>query len=80
MHVLHAHHEPQSLNGDLTRQAVTTLTGSGHTVHVSDLYAMGFNPVTDASDYTTGEEVAPDIASEQQKIRAADLLILQYLT
>jgi len=96
--IVHAHREPQSLNGDLTRQAVTTLTGSGHTVHVNDLYAIGFDPVANTSDYTTCEDpahlrtdseqtwahrhdaVAPDIAAEQHKLAAADLLILQYPT
>lgn len=37
--IVHAHPEPQSFNGALTHQAVTILTGSGHTVEVSDLYA-----------------------------------------
>lgn len=98
MHVLivHAHPEPQSFNGALTRRAVTTLTDSGHTVEVNDLYAIGFNPVADAGDYITREDpaylridreqtwahrhdaVAPDIVAEQQKLAAADLLILQY--
>lgn len=60
MHVLviHAHPEPQSFNGALTRQAVKTLTDSGHTVQVSDLYAIGFNPIADANDYLTREDPA----------------------
>jgi NAD(P)H dehydrogenase (quinone) len=58
MHVLivHAHPEPQSFNGALTRQACATLTGLGHTVEVSDLYAMKFKAVADADDYAVRED------------------------
>ncbi len=60
MHVLvvHAHPEPASFNGALTRQAVDTLTATGHEVEVSDLYAMRFKPVADADDYATREDPA----------------------
>jgi NAD(P)H dehydrogenase (quinone) len=53
MHILvvHAHPEPQSFNGALTRQAIATLTDVGHSVEVSDLYAMKFKAVADADDY-----------------------------
>jgi NAD(P)H dehydrogenase (quinone) len=58
MHVLivHAHPEPQSFNGALTRHAVPTLTAAGHTVDVSDLYAMKFKAVADADDYIERED------------------------
>lgn len=60
MHVLivHAHPEPASFNGALTGQAVATLTEAGHTVEVSDLYAMRFKAVADADDYATREDPA----------------------
>jgi NAD(P)H dehydrogenase (quinone) len=52
MHVLlvYAHPEPQSLNGSLKDFAVQHLLAAGHEVQVSDLYAMRWNPVVDASD------------------------------
>jgi len=40
--IVHAHPEPQSFNGALTRVAAETLASSGHEVVISDLYAMGF--------------------------------------
>ncbi|WP_170182069.1 NAD(P)H-dependent oxidoreductase [Phreatobacter stygius] len=54
MHVLivHAHPEPASFNGALTRRAVEALTGAGHTVTVSDLHAEGFDPVAGRHDFT----------------------------
>ncbi len=91
---VHAHPEPRSFNGALTRQAVETLTAVGHTVEVSDLYAMKFKAVAD--DYTEREDpaylridreqthahrvdaVAADVRAEQEKLARADLLIFQY--
>ena len=51
--VVHAHHEPTSFNGALTREAVASLGAAGHEVVVSDLYAMGFDPVSDRRNFRT---------------------------
>lgn len=51
--IVHAHHEPQSFNGALTRLAQQVLTEAGHEVQVSDLYAMKFDPVSDRRNFTT---------------------------
>ena len=51
--IVHAHHEPTSFNGALTRHAVEVLTAAGHETVVSDLYAMGFDPVSDRRNFTT---------------------------
>lgn len=95
--IVYAHPEPTSFNGAMRDLAVETLTAEGHSVTVSDLYAMGWNPVTGPSDFTgapsdpsrlsiareqthameTGT-IATDIAAEQAKLAAADLLILQF--
>ncbi len=95
--IVYAHPEPASFNGAMKDAAVETLSGLGHSVTVSDLYAMGFNPVTGPGDFT-GERanpdvrsiameqtkavetgtLAPDIVAEQEKLRRADLLILQF--
>lgn len=91
-----AHPDRRSFNGALAEVAVETLEAAGHTVTVSDLYAMGFKAVADAADFTDRADgdrfaldreqahaqstgaVAPDIAAEQEKVRAADLVILQF--
>ncbi|WP_030220878.1 NAD(P)H-dependent oxidoreductase [Streptomyces bikiniensis] len=49
--IVHAHPEPQSLNGSLKDLAVSTLSDAGHEVRVSDLYAMNWKAVVDAADY-----------------------------
>jgi len=42
--IVHAHPEPQSFTAALKSTAKQTLEKLGHTVEVSDLYAMQFNP------------------------------------
>jgi NAD(P)H dehydrogenase (quinone) len=51
--IVHAHPEPKSFNGAMTRTAREALTAAGHEVVVSDLYAMGFNPVSDRRNFVT---------------------------
>lgn len=64
MHVLlvYAHPEPKSFNGAMRDLAVETLRGAGHTVEVSDLYAMRFDAVVGADDFT-GDRVDADVLS-----------------
>lgn len=50
--IVYAHHEPGSFNAALLARSVETLRGLGHEVQVSDLHAMGFNPVASAADFT----------------------------
>lgn len=49
--IVHAHPEPNSFNGAMTRRAEQALAAAGHRVVVSDLYAMGFNPVSDRRNF-----------------------------
>lgn len=48
-----AHAEPASFNGAMLRAGVAALTAGGHEVVVSDLYAMGFDPVSDRRNFVT---------------------------
>ncbi len=50
--IVHAHNEPTSFNGAMTRTAVAALEEAGHEVVVSDLYAMRFDPVSDRRNFT----------------------------
>lgn len=52
--IVYAHPEPKSLNGALKDFAVQRLEAAGHTVQVSDLYAMQWKAALDASDSTVG--------------------------
>ena len=94
--IVYAHPEPHSLNGSLKDFAVARLQAAGHSVQVSDLYAMQFKAVVDATDsldhpagtpfnpsaassqaFRDGRQSA-DIALEQEKLRWADAVILQF--
>jgi NAD(P)H dehydrogenase (quinone) len=48
--IVFAHPEPASLNGQLKDFAVARLQEAGHTVQVSDLYAMRWKAALDADD------------------------------
>jgi len=53
--IVHAHPEPQSFTAALRDQAIATFEGLGHEVQVSDLYAMHWNPVASAADFSSRE-------------------------
>jgi NAD(P)H dehydrogenase (quinone) len=48
--IVHAHPEPKSFCAAMRDVAVATF-GAEHSVTVSDLYAMGFNPVSSGADF-----------------------------
>ncbi|HWW72445.1 MAG TPA: NAD(P)H-dependent oxidoreductase, partial [Duganella sp.] len=52
--LVYAHPEPLSLNGSIKNFAVERLEAAGHTVRVSDLYAMKWKPALDADDSLDG--------------------------
>jgi NAD(P)H dehydrogenase (quinone) len=56
--IIHAHPEPQSFTTSMMKMAVEEMTRAGHEVVVSDLYAMGWNPVASADDF--GSRKSPD--------------------
>ena len=49
--IVYAHSQETSFNGALLETCLTTLKAEGHDVQLSDLYAMGFNPVASAEDF-----------------------------
>lgn len=49
--LVHAHPEPRSFCAALKDRAVATLRADGHRVEISDLYAMGFDPLAKAADF-----------------------------
>ena len=67
--VVFAHHEPNSFNGALLRTAVEHLESQGHEVKTSDLYAMGFDPVSDRRNFK--ETAQADYLKQQIEERHA---------
>lgn len=51
--IVHAHPEPKSFTVALRDQASATPEAQGDAVQVSDLYAMNWNPVASAADFST---------------------------
>ena len=68
--IVHAHHEPRSFNGAMTREATAALSAAGHQVVVSDLYAMGFNPVSDRRNFLTVKD-ADRLRQQAEEAHAA---------
>lgn len=58
-----AHPERHSFSGAMTDVAVETLRGLGHQVVVSDLYRMGFDPVSDRRNFAGVKN--PDFFKQQ---------------
>ena len=61
--IVYAHPEPKSFNSALFRVAQDVFREGGHEVQVSDLYAMGFNPVVSRKNYTSVKD--PDYFKPQ---------------
>jgi NAD(P)H dehydrogenase (quinone) len=61
--VVLAHPERRSFNGAMADTAVETLRELGHKVAFSDLYRMGFDPVSDRSNFTSIKN--PDFFKQQ---------------
>ena len=61
--IVHAHPEAKSFSGAMTRAAVRALAAAGHDVEVSDLYHIGFNPVSDRRNFVTSAN--PDYYRQQ---------------
>ncbi len=98
MHILiiFAHPEPRSLSTSLRGIAVRQLEQDGHSVEISDLYAMNWKSNIDRLDFPSFDPKAPlmvptasseafqsgtltaDIVAEQEKLRRADAVILQF--
>lgn len=50
--IVYAHAEPDSFNSAALHVAISALEDAGHAVEVSDLYAMGFDPVSGRHNFT----------------------------
>jgi NAD(P)H dehydrogenase (quinone) len=65
--LVYAHPEPTSLNGSLKNFAAQRLRSAGHTVEVSDLYAMGWKAVVDRADFLDRDPREPFHPEESSK-------------
>ncbi|MFN7888335.1 MAG: NAD(P)H-dependent oxidoreductase, partial [Betaproteobacteria bacterium] len=56
--IVFAHPERASFNGAMADVACDTLRAAGHTVELSDLYRMRFDPVHDRRNFSTVADAA----------------------
>lgn len=71
--IVFAHPERDSFNGFLLDQALSALTAAGHEVVVSDLYRLGFDPVSGRGNFV--HDTAPgrlDLQTEEARASAED--------
>ena len=83
VHLVQCHPLPDSLNAHLGESAAQMLTASGHEVDRLDLYAHGFSPVMTAAErqaYYGTPVTPPDIAPLQERLAAAEHLVLVFPT
>ncbi|WP_280817096.1 NAD(P)H-dependent oxidoreductase [Variovorax sp. TBS-050B] len=64
-----AHPEPASLNGAMHRFMRARLEANGHSVQVSDLYAMRWKPALDADDFPARDPAAR-FSPERESLKA----------
>lgn len=78
--IVYASPNPQSFCKEITEKLVETLQEMKRQVVVSDLYAKGFNPVLDPSDFTfmNRGDYAADVKDEQELIREASVVFFIY--
>lgn len=73
--IIYAHPNPESFNAAMRETAIGALSRSGHSILLSDLYTMHFNPVLGKSELQGQlQHIQPEIA----KVRRADMLLFQF--
>jgi NAD(P)H dehydrogenase (quinone) len=70
--IVFAHPEPGSFNGALFDKAVKTLSEAGHRVVTTDLYRMGFNPVSDRRNFISVKD-ADFLKLQMEEIYATEV-------
>jgi NAD(P)H dehydrogenase (quinone) len=70
--LIYAHPEPRSLNGSIRDFMVDRFVRTGHTVEVSDLYAMRWKASLDADDFPSRDAMQPFSPSADSKLAFAE--------
>ena len=71
-----AHSDPASLNHAIARQARQKLELNGHRVIFHDLYAEGFDPRLDHTEYSRGAVIPPGIDRHCWDVAEADGIVV----
>jgi NAD(P)H dehydrogenase (quinone) len=78
--IVYAHPNPKSFNHAILERVEGILRAAGNGCDVRDLYALGFNPVLEASGLSLshGAKAPSDVEREQRAIGAADAVVFIY--
>ena len=78
--LIYAHPNPSSFNHAIVEVIIAEFRKAGKELPLRDLYAMHFNPVLAAADFSAIQNgaVCDDVRAEQELIRATDILIVVY--
>jgi putative NADPH-quinone reductase len=81
--VVYCHPCPESFNAAIRDKVLLALRDTGHQVHLTDLYAEGFDPVMSADErrgYHTPVENERPVADHLERLRWAEGLVIVYPT
>ena len=80
--VVSCHPDPDSFCAALTARVEQALTGAGHELRVTDLYAEGFDPLFSAAEHAAHLEPGahPDVGGHVADLQWCDQLVLVYPT
>ena len=84
VHIVYAHPTHDGFTGQVLDAFVAGLDEAGHRHTISDLYAMGFDPVLSAEEYrresarAADRPVPDEVVAEQAKLDAADAWVFIY--
>lgn len=82
--VVYCHPSENSFTFQVKEAFVKGIIEAGHSCEVSDLYAMGFQPVFSEQEYKReafyreADQVQADVLAEQAKLDAADVIVFIY--
>ncbi len=78
--IVYAHPNPKSFCAGIKERVESTIKSKGDEAVVRDLYAMNFNPVLSGADLLSFKNggLAEDIKTEQDNIKAADIIVFIY--
>lgn len=69
--VVHAHHEPKSFSSAMAQRARAAFEAAGHRVDFMDLYAEGFDPVSDRRNFASVKD-ASYLKQQQEELHATE--------
>ncbi len=82
--IIYCHPSSNSFTAKVKESFIKGISEAGHSFIISDLYAMGFNPIFSESEYLREafyddtKEIADDVLAEQKKINNADVIVFIY--